>query len=327
MKKKLCLLITILLLFASAMAVCAEMNSPARVNKSFGKADIKEFDKTGLVEDFLPIKDKKDFRAGVTEEELPVDEETSVIFRYVCETGLNETEPGKGIETKLLQYSCRKTLLVLLKDKVSGEEEEIQRYVVNMYENSIWRLDSRKILYLNYPYVLDAVLSDDGKVLRYIFAMEPMNTELREFRLDEKDWGYQTRFKQYSEVVFRRLGQPYSGNLKQAFFITPDIIKVSSDNGMDYSVRITEKDAVMPSGLQDFNGKTLMKRMCLDCIYWNGAGKKEYLKTFFSKEPVFDNERNKYVMEAFIDKTLTAEPPVPTERDWEGWHKLERNIK
>ncbi len=293
---------------------------------AFEKVSISDLEKTGFVKDCMPIKNNDDFRAGVTEEEIPIDNTRSVVFRYVCETGLNETEPGQGIETKLLRYSCRKTLLILLKDKTSGEEEEIQRYQVKMYENDVSSTDEQKTERLNYPYILDAVLSDDGAILRYIIKCNRFSVDVRELHLDEGNWMDQILIKQRNKAVFSQTAVPFTGDMQQAYFALPDVINVSCSTGMNYSLKICEKDMLGASSLQNLLDENINKRMCLDCIYWNEVGKKDYLKTLFSKESVFDNEANKYVKKSCLDKTLTAEPPVPTDRDWEGWHKLERNI-
>ncbi|MBR4748725.1 MAG: hypothetical protein IK083_04015 [Abditibacteriota bacterium] len=324
MKRSLCLFFVSALLLVAAGAVFGETDPSVQTNKNFGKVKIQDVDNTGLVKNYLTIRSKNDFRPGVVEEELPVDEDTTVIFRYVSETGLDESEiqiPG----SKPLRYSCRKTLQILQRDWQTGQEENLQSSVVKMYENDSLNEDL-KTLRFNYPYVLDAILSDDGKILRCIMSVDPSETEVCELHLDEKNWRYQTLIKHRRQKVFGKYAVPFSGNMVQAYFVLPDVINVSCDTGMLYSVRICEKDAL---GLTDPDGRDLgvLKRMCLDCVYWNEVGKRDYLKLLFSKELVFDDETNKYVMKGCLDKTLTVEPPVPTEKDWEGWRKLLRGPK
>ena len=114
----------------------------------------------------------------------------------------------------------------------------------------------------------------------------------------------------------------------QAYFVKPDVINVFTTT-MDYSVRIKSEDNKLYKLKHNIPlTRKYPKRVTYcDCIYWNGKGNYDYIRSLFLHKQVYDISLKRYTKAEDFSEPIGKEPPVPTEKDWEGWHKLEKNTK
>ncbi len=275
---------------------------------AFDKVNAENLSMTGICSNYEIDKSEKDCVAETTEEELPVDNDSSIVFRTICETGLNE-KGYNSLRNKNSQFSVRRTLVVLLRtsDHTDSNQyafETIMKLSAEYFRDEKWEC-------YDYPYVLDAEVTDDGSLLRLLVKHTDQTAYYYQFNLHKKNWDEQ--LKKNWDIIFMSpqrfavVGWDYvPGCLKQAFFIKPDVISISTTTGMEYAVRILDS-----AGL---SGKIRQEG-----VYWNRVGDRRFLGGAFEMKSV-DNGSN-------LTDPVDDTPPVPTDSDWEGWHKLERNIK
>ncbi|MBR4749479.1 MAG: hypothetical protein IK083_07920 [Abditibacteriota bacterium] len=283
-----------------AARTASEKNS----EQAFEAVDINAFDKTGICADFETMTSEEKVKAGTKEDVLPVNSDTSVIFQNVCETGLNEAEIGAY--GKKFPYSVRNTLNIYLENKNSRKRDRICSFKSNYTEENT----SRSGHTFNYPYVLDAEVSNDGKMLRFLVRHVNLDLQFRQYDLHKKSRPGQEEEHPWTDVYDNPL-YPNGGGLVQAYFVKPDVINVFTTT-MDYSVQVK----MQSSKLYRLKNKIPLTAKLpdiiayCDCIYWNGKGNYDYITSL-----------------VYHPKSIGEKPPVPTEKDWEGWHKLERTVK
>ena len=129
--------------------------------------------------------------------------------------------------------------------------------------------------------------------------------------------------------------------LKQAYFLKPDVVYIATEKR---DVRIAErirldnrkakrkaeefyKSRDYLSG--KYKGTVLPRIFKLTGVYWNRKGDERQLA---SRWNMFDGRTDglrKLVKPGTLINAsfVSRKKPVPTEKDWEGWHKLARDPK
>ncbi|MBR4749721.1 MAG: hypothetical protein IK083_09170 [Abditibacteriota bacterium] len=281
------------------------------------KVNLRKLAKTGIISD---IYRNNTCIAGTSEELFPISAGRSAVFRTVCETGLDKN--GSDI-------SARKTLYIILREKgpdgLKYTDEVIKTLVKNYKEFTEGAFDFS-------PRIIDAEASDDGSFLRLLCGYEG-EILLYNFDLDQKNW----RDKESLSSAPSRmrdhwyLASEYNvGLVKQVYFLAPDIVFLSTDNGMEYASRVRLFDEELTEYHSMSPTKTVKKKhfgnMFYQGVYWNRVGDEVFLEVFWKLEkgalqdgtPVYGSWRLK------DDPFLPDKKPVPAQKDWEGWHKLER---
>ena len=281
------------------------------------KVNLRKLAKTGIISELYR---NNTCIAGTSEELFPISAGRSAVFRTVCETGLNKN--GSDI-------SARKTLYIILREKgPDGKgytDEEIITFAHEYKEYKEGVFDYR-------PKVIDAEASDDGSLLRLLCCF---NGEIFMYNLDlnKKTWRDRRLLAGVHSGLYRRVYLEYiPGNVKQVYFLTPDIVFVSFDSGTEYAEKLCfYQEGVGQEYIGDGPEKRLVKsthgaNVIYKGVYWNRVGSKDYLEWKWMTEkgalpdgtPVYGPWRLK------DDTHLAETPPVPAQKDWEGWHKLER---
>ncbi len=277
----------------------------------YEKVNVETLSKAGVCADLESAKTEGECKAGTTEEELVIDDNTSVIFQSVCETGLNETE--KGLLGEEYPYSVRKTLAVFLEDKKDQSRETIDRICIN-YVPEKYVPDGKPDCY-DAPYILDAAVSDDGNLLRFLVKFDLGYVCVYQYDL-QKIGGVENYNN--SVTIYEDLPPLRIGKLKQAYFVLPDTINLISESGCEYSVKIAYNDSWNDQAAK--SGRKSNKKLLQDCVYWNKKGSRVYFYTYARE--IQGSATGAKTAAGF---SLPDTPPVPTDRDWEGWHKLVRN--
>ncbi len=297
----------------------------------FEKTDLRSLDQTGICSRLAKDGSLRDLPAGAVEETLDIDSDRQVVFRTVCETGPGED--GSGV-------SVKRDLYVLLRVK-SPKGGPAAEEIINKYTVTYPGAD--KPDFPGYPFILDAEASNDGRTLRYIAGRSPEYYDLYQYDLTRKDWKERYALNSYTiSRFFVDSDQPISvwhaDPLKQAYFLKPDVVYIATekrDVRIAEQIRLDNREAKRkaeefyksPDYLSGkYKGTGLPRHFMLTGVYWNRKGDERQLAARWN---MFDGEVDglKKLIEpgtlanaSFVSRTK----PVPTERDWEGWHKLVR---
>ena len=285
--------------------------------------DIKNLEKTGVIKELLSA---KGCVSGTVDEVMSIDGERSVVFRTVCKAGLNELGLTLGNSNNKKRISVRKTLNIILRDKKNdgtGYHEETMASLVSEWQE--YKEDGD----YNAPLVIDAEASDDGSFVR-LLCRRRGDIRMYNFDLDKKNWR-DKKARLYSTVKFTS-HEINPGAEKQMYFLFPDVIFFSTESGMEIAERVTFHEGrlmmrddpdLFKRGVYEVqdNGFTTKEG-----VYWNKVGSVVFLESrWLCKDGVLQDGTSVYVpWRQENDPNLPDTPPVPTEKDWEGWHKLER---
>ncbi|MBR4748724.1 MAG: hypothetical protein IK083_04010 [Abditibacteriota bacterium] len=344
-------IVAVLALIFGALAVCGSIKAggsggTATAGKAdpraseFDRVDVKSLAKTGLVSELETTRTPEDCAEGTSEEILPLGGGKQVVFRTVCSLG-----PGKSEGDS--ETAVRRTLTVLLREKTpDGEaaEEVIKEYAAS------YRKGSRQEC-CDYPYIMDAAVSDDGRTLRYIvnnqrFRYESL-VELYQYDLTEKDWRDKYGFNSYclSRFVIDPDSSMWNQDpIKQACLLAPDVVYIATKiNGVELAERIRLDNREAKRKMDEFyrsqeylsgkyKGTAVPRYFFLTGVYWNRAGAEQLIAAGWNifKEPEHSETGENIMIKPgtlINDRSLPDKKPVPTEKDWEGWHKLVRHSK
>ncbi len=302
----------------------AAPEAPGKSGEDSGLVCIVGLDKAGIRAELETMKSEAECKAG-TKEELPIDSDTSVVFQKVCETGLREEEiHSKG---QRLPYSVRNTLNVFLENKRSHKRERIYSFSCNYTDWVLLPLgpEGRPERCYDYPYVLDAEVSADGRLLRFLVYHSIMVLKYYQIDLTKEDRTRQVE-ERWAPTVFQKMLTMTEGSLLQAYFVKPDVVNVSTMT-MEYSVRIRRQNGRLYRLKNNIPKDTELPGTVTycDCIYWNGKGHYDYLKALFLRKQIYDPSWDGYSKADDFPRPIGKEPPVPTQKDWKGWRKLERD--
>ncbi len=278
------------------------------------KVEVDKLAKTGIISELYR---NNTFVAGTTDEDFLIGSDRTVVFRTVCETGLDNN--GGDI-------SARKALYIILREKSSDGLKYSDEVMITLVKD--YKEYTEGVLDLS-PKVIDAEASDDGSVLR-VLCCRNGNTLLYNLNLDKKEWRDKNSISDSPSVICRDWYFEFSpGKVKQAYFLAPDIVFVSTDKGMEYAAKLRFCEG---GQLEYGPEKKIVKRsyaanLFYEGVYWNRIGPQELLDVSWrlKKDTLPDGTQVYGTWRLKDDTELPDTPPVPTDRDWEGWHKLERN--
>ena len=107
----------------------------------------------------------------------------------------------------------------------------------------------------------------------------------------------------------------------------PDVINVKCGAGREYSAEIAfeDKPIYYHTGNRFFETgpeKIIKNAIVFRCVYWNKKGSYDFIKCLFLKQGRYDKSLGSFTSEDTVPETVKDTPPIPTEKAWEGWHKL-----
>ncbi len=107
---------------------------------------------------------------------------------------------------------------------------------------------------------------------------------------------------------------------------------ISTDLGMEYAERMCLYEGELTECQYDGVKERISKSSYAGNIffiglYWNRVGSEEFLEYTWKlrKDSLPDGTPVYCSWSLQNDPDLPDTPPVPCDKDWEGWHKLERN--
>ncbi len=289
---------------------------PGDASGKTNNVDLGKLAKTGVISELYR---DSNCVAGATEELFPLSSSRTAVFRTVCETGLNK-DGG--------EISARKTLYIILREKGAdseGSSDEVIKKLVHEYT------EYREGYFDFTPKVIDAAATDDGSVLRLLCSHRG-DTLLYNLDLDKKTWRDKKSLSSAPSCMreFRYLAYEYNvGHVKQVYFLAPDIVFLSTDNGMEYASRICFFDDKLTEYIPMDPTKTAKQiysgNLFYQGVYWNRVGDEKFLGFWKLKKGVLEDGTPVYGSWRLKDDPfLPARKPVPAQKDWDGWHKLER---